>query len=421
MQPTPAMAATGHSHWAWQPLRVVTPPVVAGAPQPVDAFVGDALQRIGLAPSPPAPASQQLRRLWLDLIGLPPPPDAIEAFCAAPTDEAWSEQVDALLASPHFGERWARHWLDLVRYSETLGHEFDFELPNAWRYRDYVIRALQDDVPYDQFVREHIAGDLLAMPRRDADGNDESIIGTAAWWFVEQTHAPVDAMQHQADRIDNQIDVLGKAFLATTVACARCHDHKFDPIPTRDYYRLFGYVQSSRYVQAPLKPVDPNGAAYQRALAAQRTALSPFVPDPIYGSVVKRKDDILIADAASPWSRPAHAAAAASEWFVTNDGFGSVPWRGYFCVDPEAEGITLHVLPGPFWLSCATGVKREGTLATRTFDVNRRYLHVRCAGEHSRIKLIIDGFHIVRNPIYGGLHRKVVQQTAHWLTFDLAR
>src|SRR5690606_22907968 len=125
------------------------------------------------------------------------------------------------------------------------------------------------DLSYEQFVREHIAGDLLPEPRRDSHGNNESVQATAAWWFVEQSHSPVDALQHEADRIDNQIDVFGKAFLGMTVACARCHDHKFDAIPTRDYYSLFGYVRSSRYVQAPLCEVAPASAPYQLAWTRQ--------------------------------------------------------------------------------------------------------------------------------------------------------
>lgn len=231
------------AHWAWQPLATTAPPATG---HPVDAFVDAALRRAGLARSPAAPLAAQLRRLWFDLAGLPPPPEAVARFVADGSDAAWEREVDALLASPHFGEVQARHWLDLVRYAETLGHESDFEVPNAWRYRDYVIRACDHDVPYDQFVREHLAGDLLAPPRRDAAGNNESVQATAAFWFVEQTHSPVDAQQHQADRIDNQLDVLGKAMLGLTVGCARCHDHKFDPISQRDYYALAGIFRSTK-------------------------------------------------------------------------------------------------------------------------------------------------------------------------------
>ena len=162
-----------------------------------------------------------------------------------------------LLASPHFGERWARHWMDLARFSETYGHEFDYPIANAWRYRDYLIRAFNADVPYDQFVTEQVAGDLLPSPRLNAaDGTNESILGTAFWCFGEQLHAPVDLQQYQADGIDNQIDVFGKTFLGLTINCARCHDHKFDPIAQNDYYSLFGILESSRRQDAML---DPHG------------------------------------------------------------------------------------------------------------------------------------------------------------------
>jgi len=394
-------------HWAWQPLQDARPP--AGG-DPIDAFVRARLAEASLQPSRQATAHAQLRRLWFDLVGLPPSPEAVDRFLADPSDRAWQREVDELLASPHFGERWARHWLDLMRYCETLGHEFDFEIPNAWRYRDYVIRALNADLPYDQFVREHIAGDLLEQPRRDADGNNESVQATASWWFPEQTHSPVDAMQHQADRVDNQIDVFGKAFLGMTVACARCHDHKFDAIPTRDYYGLFGFVQSSRYVQASLQQVPPSSDRYQRALRAQRDLASHWLPDAAAtpSGVTMRDDDVVIAD----------ANADDSQWYVTNDAFGAEPWRGPFCPNPDAEKPELIQLPGSFWLSCGAGSQREGTIATASFPLTHRYVHVRTAGDHSRIKLIVDGLHVVRDPIYGRLHKNIDNREAHWVTFD---
>ncbi len=408
------------NHWAWQPLGQTVPPLVGDSAagqqagissNPIDAFVAHKLAEAGLSFSSQAKASEQLRRLWFDLVGLPPTPEAIDRFSGNPSDANYRHEVDLLLASPRFGERWARHWLDLVRYSETLGHEFDFEIPNAWRYRDYVIRALNEDVPYHQFVREHIAGDLLDHPRCDAAGNNESVQATASWWFVEQTHSPVDSLQHQADRIDNQIDVFGKAFLGMTVACARCHDHKFDAIPTRDYYSLFGFVQSSRYVQAPLKEVPPTSAPYQSVLQRQRELAKQWVSDApsVASGISYRPDDFVIADAND----------ASCQWYVTNDAFGAEPWRGPFCANASSDKPQLRQLPGAFWLSAAAGSQREGTVATATFSLDQRYVHVRVAGDHCRIKLIVDGFHIVRNPIYGGLHANVDNQSAHWVTFDV--
>jgi hypothetical protein len=245
-------------HWAWQPIRKSKLPVTKDPTWPrneVDSFVLAGLEQHQLLPAPRADRRTLLRRLYFDLIGLPPTPAEIDAFLSDKTDSAFEKVVDRLLASSHFGERWARHWLDLVRYAETLGHEFDYPLQNAWRYRDYVIRALNSDVPYDQFVMEHVAGDLLARPRLNpSEGFDESVIGTAFFWFGQREHSPVDVRQHQAELIDNQIDVMSKTFLALTVSCARCHDHKFDAISTKDFYALYGVLEGSRYAQ---KSIDP--------------------------------------------------------------------------------------------------------------------------------------------------------------------
>jgi len=412
-------AARQRAHWAWHALRDDAPP--PGAPHPVDAFVQARLAAVGVSPSPPAPPQVALRRLWFDLVGLPPPPATVQRFLADPSDAAWHREVEALLASPHFGERQARHWLDLVRYAETLGHEYDFAIPNAWRYRDYVIRALNADVPFDQFVREHIAGDLLPAPRRDADGNDESVQATAAWWFAEQTHSPLDAARHEADRVDNQVDVLGKAVLGLTIACARCHDHKFDAIRAVDYFALFGFVKSSRYVQAPLQTLDVHGAPFAAAMSAQR-AFAAAVRDAAVGPGWHGRDDDT--HDALPPPRAGDVVIASvddprTHWFHTNDGFGPAPWSGPFAPDAEGEVPQLFVLPGRFWNSAIAGPRREGTLATPTFRIEHRWLHVRAAGHRSRIKVVVDGFHLVRDPIYGRLHHDVDDSNAHWRTFDL--
>jgi hypothetical protein len=399
------------AHWAWQPLREDGPPA---AGHPVDAFVDHKLAAAGLRRAPPAPPHAQLRRLWFDLVGLPPTPAAVARFVADPSDAAWAREVDELLASVHHAERQARHWLDLVRYAETLGHEFDFEVPNAWRYRDYVIRACRDDVPFDQFLREHVAGDLLPVKRLGDGGADESVQATAAFWFVEQTHSPVDAGKHEADRVDNQIDVLGKAFLGLTIACARCHDHKFDAIRAADYYAFAGFVQSSRYVQAPLCPLDVQAAPFQRALSAQRQLAAAWAkahgaaPEPTTAPLALRDGDRVVASAEDP----------TTGWFVVNDGFGPQPWRGPLCLDPAAAAPELRQLPGAFWHSAVAGRRREGTLSSPTFPLTARYVHVRAAGEHARLKVVVDGFHLVRAPIYGELHKGVGHPDAHWVTFD---
>jgi hypothetical protein len=248
------------AHWAWQPLTRPTLPEVrddSWIRDPLDRFILDKLQSAGRSPAPPASPHALIRRLYFDLIGLPPPADEVRQFLADPSPAAYEEMVDRLLDSPQFGERWARHWLDLVRYAESRGHEFDYDAANAYQYRDYVIRALNADVPYDQWMVEHIAGDLLEDPRRHpVEGFNESILGTGFWFLGEWVHSPVDIRMDECDRFDNMLDVFSKTFLGLTVACARCHDHKFDAIPQSDYYALFGFLQSSGYRQAPFDTLD---------------------------------------------------------------------------------------------------------------------------------------------------------------------
>ena len=245
--------AEGRKFWAFRPLAADTLSAVRDAvnnpdwaTSPIDYFILAKLEENGLTPAAPTDKRTLLRRVSFDLIGLPPTPEEIDAFLADRSPGAFETVVERLLASPHYGERWGRHWLDLVRYAETNGHEYDNDKLDAWRYRDYVIRALNDDVPYDRFVKEHIAGDLLAVGRvRDDSVHWESALGTGFYWFGEVLNSPTDSVKSKADTVDNQIDVLSKAFLGLTVACARCHDHKFDPIPTADYYSLAGILHST--------------------------------------------------------------------------------------------------------------------------------------------------------------------------------
>lgn len=241
-------------HWCWD--SVVRPQVPAidseWANDPLDHFIYDQVTRAGLKVAPNADRATLLRRICFDLIGLPPTKEQIQHYVIDRT-LSLEQVVDQLLASPQFGERWARHWMDLVRYAETCGHEFDYPIPDAFRYRDYLIRAFNEDVPYDQFVIEHLAGDLIRNPRRHPKLKfNESILGTGFWFLGEATHGPVDVKGDEAGRVDNQIDVMTKTFLGLTVACARCHDHKFDAISTKDYYALSGFLQSSRRQQAML-------------------------------------------------------------------------------------------------------------------------------------------------------------------------
>lgn len=258
------------SHWAWQPIEVPQVPTNA-ARNPVDAFILQKLTQNKLQPAKRASAAELRRRLSFDMTGLPPTageataeypepgPNNDEDENAATVEHAYAQEVERLLTSPQFGVHWGRHWLDLVRYAETLGHEFDYPIHNAWRYRDAVIDSLNTDTPYDRFVTEHIAGDLIpsqARRKHPRTGVDQSLALSGYWWLGESVHAPVDLKNDWATRVDNQIDVFSKAFLGMTVACARCHDHKFDAIGVDDYYGLSGMIQSTRRREAHTDPFD---------------------------------------------------------------------------------------------------------------------------------------------------------------------
>jgi hypothetical protein len=236
--------------WSFQPIKAVDipyPPDATRHMHPVDAFIADKLKEAGLKPSEEANGETLIRRLSLILRGLPPSPEEIEAFLADQSPNAYVDWVDTFLSSPQFGERWARHWMDWVRYAESHGSEGDPMIPNAWLYRDYLIRALNNDIPYDQLLLEHLAGDLVAHPRINEElGLNESAIGTAQLRMVFHGFAPTDALDEQVRFTDDQINVVSKAFQGITVSCARCHDHKFEPISQKDFYAWYGIMASGR-------------------------------------------------------------------------------------------------------------------------------------------------------------------------------
>ncbi len=247
-----AAPLTRTNHWAYQPVRVTPIPAVQDAtwPQtPVDSFILARLEAEGMTPAPDASAGALARRLFFDLLGLPPSPEQLAAFQAAAERDrtaAIAALVDALLASPRFGERWARHWFDVVRFAESVTLR-GFIFPEAWRYRDYVIEAFNRDLPFDQFVREQIAGDLLGGD--SIEERQRRLVATTFLALGNTNLEEQDKRQLEMDVIDEQLDVLGKAFLGQTLSCARCHDHKFDPVPTRDYYALAGILASTRLLE----------------------------------------------------------------------------------------------------------------------------------------------------------------------------
>jgi mono/diheme cytochrome c family protein len=376
------------SHWSWQPVRPVTAPPVKNAAWPrneIDTFILAKLEAKGLTPAPPAERATLIRRATFDLLGLPPTPAEVEAFVNDPSTNAFETVVDRLLASPHFGERWGRHWLDLVRYAETFGHEFDYVIPNARQYPLYVIRALNADVPYDQFVREHVAGDLLPNPRlHPTEKFNESLIGSGFWYLGEQVHGPVDVRQHQADRVDNQIDVFGKTFLGLTVACARCHDHKFDAISTKDYYALYGVLESTRMQQAFLDPEGKVGEVVARMKAIRAEG------NRVLGSSGSGSP----ASAGSPtppgtfetFNHPDYR-----NWFPTGWAFGDAPTQAR---EWDSSSRTPRLAPPGVAHSGLLSNKLRGVLRSRSFIVPKESIDYRLAGTGggAQVRLIIDGY-----------------------------
>lgn len=500
------LAERKSKHWSFQPLTAPAPPAVKQTDwvrTPVDAFILSKLEQAGLKPAAPADKRALLRRVSFDLTGLPPTPAEIDAFLADDTPQAYEKVIDRLLASPRYGERWARHWLDLARYAETAGHEFDFEMPTAYRYRDYVIRAYNDDLPYNQFVIEHLAGDLLPEPRRNPTEQwNESILGTGFFFLGESKHSPVDIREDEAARVDNQLDVLSKTFLGLTVACARCHDHKFDAISTKDYYALAGFLQSSRQQDAYLdsETIRPRaealsqvkGRARQMAaeavkgsrrkqagelgqyLLAARAAIDPRVKletpasgaaaaqqikldagrleamqkmlreaakshvHPLFAWALLATDPSFNADTPEgfeKWRRSAlaklknddkkegifkdFAASGYQGWYTTGEAFQAGPTRG-LTVDlavssPENPAVNVaKVYPAGVAHSGAVALKERGVLRSETFVIEKPFILYHGAGKDANVRLIIDSFQRIQNPIYGELAFSLKKEVPSW-------
>jgi hypothetical protein len=242
----PAYARLRKEHWAWQPLHQVKLPVVRDSSWPrsdIDRFILGKLEEKGLKPVKNANRVDLIRRVTFDLTGLPPTQGQIDAFLQDQTPAAFEKVVDRLLASPAFGERWGRHWLDVARYGESTGSARNLPYPHAWRYRDYVIDAFNKDKPYDQFIREQIAGDLL--PAKTLQQRDEQLVATGFLALGVRDVNQRFKVRFVMDNIDEQIDTVTRSVLALTASCARCHHHKFDPIPVTDYYALAGIFHST--------------------------------------------------------------------------------------------------------------------------------------------------------------------------------
>lgn len=234
--------------WAYQPLHKPAVPTAARAANPVDAFIGAKLNALGLNPAPPSDRRTLIRRVTFDLTGLPPTTKEIDAFAtdSDPDDTAFAKILDRLLASPHYGEQMARHWLDITRYADSSGFANDYDRGSAWRYRDYVVRSFNQDKPYDRFVREQIAGDEIAP----ADSEMLVAVGFLRMGAWELTGMEVAKVARQRF-LDDVTDAVGQVFLGHMLQCARCHDHKFDPVPTGDYYRIQAAFATTQITERP--------------------------------------------------------------------------------------------------------------------------------------------------------------------------
>ena len=399
------------AHWAWKAVKPQSPPQIKNAnwpKSPIDNFVLAKLEEKSLEPAVAADKGVLLRRAYFDLIGLPPTPEQVDAFIHDSSPGAFEKVVDGLLALPQFGERWGRHWLDLVRYAESRGHEFDYPIPNAYQYRDYVIRALNADLPYDQFVKEHLAGDLLPNPRLNPEkGFNESILGTGFWFLGESLHSPVDIRQDEADRFDNMVDVSCKTFLGLTVACARCHDHKFDAIGTKDYYSMFGFLQSSNYRLVRFESLEHNRKIAQQLWnlrAESRPVIAKAVAQSMRPSLDRLSDYLLAAreviqagpereNAVSPnISNPNDDVVfedfekgTYEGWEVTGTAFGKgpqtletiAPYQGKI----NAVGkyfVNSHQVRGGE--DTARGDAHTGKMTSKTFTIDHPYINMLVGG-----------------------------------------
>ena len=236
----------GQQFWSFQPITTPPIPAVKASSWPastIDRFILAKLEAAGLQPVADADRTALLRRVTFDLIGVPPSPEEMDAFAADQSPDAYERVVERLLASPQFGERWGRHWLDLSRFAESSGGGRSMIFPEAWRYRDYVIRSFSDDKPFDRFVLEQLAGDLL--PADSPQQREEQLVATALLALGPTNYEEQDKQALEFDVVDEQIDTIGRTYLGMTIGCARCHDHKFDPIPTRDYYAIAGILRST--------------------------------------------------------------------------------------------------------------------------------------------------------------------------------
>ena len=430
-------------YWAFIPPELPTDKAfgrIGNTSKKIDYLVDKTLKENSLDKSEKANKFALIRRLSYLLTGLPPTTSDIEKFTTDDSPTAYEKLVDDYLTSPHFGERWARHWMDLVRYAEYKGHEFDFPVIGAWQYRDYLIRAFNGDVRYDQFIKEQLAGDLLENPRiHPENGTNESIHGTQIFTFSENKHSPVSIKQEEADVFDNMIDVTTKTFQGLTVACARCHDHKFDAIPTTDYYSLYGVFESTRFALIPsgasldvfarvdsveaikrkmkeLIAGESNGLSYNSSISSPQ-------PPPEGENLSANKNSLVAQRILTNSPTPQEATVIAdfrdgtlNDWISNGLAFNNQNAVGEPVFNKSGKLIKLESAKVS---SRIFGTGIQGALRSPTFIIDRKKIVVRAAGEGAMIRLIADNFQLIQNPIYGGLEREVKEGKMQDYVLDL--
>ena len=346
------IAPDAKRHWAFQPLLKVQIPAVKDegwVRTPVDRFLLAKLEAVGLKPNPVADRRLLIRRAYFDLLGLPPAPEEVEAFLADRDPDAYGRLIDRLLARPEYGERWGRHWLDLARFAESHGFEHDYDRPTAFHYRDFVIKALNADLPYDTFVKWQIAGDEFPNLQ---PGPEQNLALTATGFLAAGVHSTQitknEVEKHRYDELDDKLATVGTAMLGLTIGCARCHDHKYDPVPQADYYRLLASFTATVRGEVELN-TDPEG--YKRAFAAFQQAHEPFA------HAVRRFEREQLPGRLATWEKSWTTELARFPW-VTAEGVEA----------KSAGGATLTQLDDGSWLASGKNPNQD----TYTFTLRTR-------------------------------------------------
>ena len=422
--------ATYKPHWAFIPEKP-SPEAKTYKGNPIDQFINKKLDEHNLDAADEADRNSLIRRVAYLVTGLPPTEKELQNFLKDESPDAYEKMIDGYLSSPRYGERWARHWMDVVRYAETRGHEFDYPITGAWRYRDYLVRAFNQDLPYNKFVLEHLAGDLVDKPRTSADGTiNESRLATMYYTMAEGTHSPVDIRKDEADRIDNMIDVTSKAFQGLTISCSRCHDHKFDPITARDYYSLYGVMEGTRFTPVPANQLPMS------AKANQLQSLKDSVRNAVWNYLLERSgaQNNMPAFVSLQDEEPSEPAVSGNDtsykilgdfsgsdlysWKSEGSAFTNTTTLGQPLFSAQQKLIGLQEgLASSRKLS--TGI--FGALRSPDFIIDHNFIGVFAAGKKSSIRIIIDNFQLISWPIYGNMDQKINTEKLVRFVFDVAQ